>query len=216
MDSSLCLALALCTYQPENLLSLSYCYHQRHTNELEQAKKICQDWNVDHVVLNIDCLQQITHNALTNHNISIAYIENGLPNTLVTGRNGLMIRLAAIHAESLGVHYLYTGIIEVDGAHTGYRDCSRKYMDLKQEILRIDLNDPTFEIRTPLVFLSKKETLELAHRLGVLEYLLRETITCYEGVPQVGCRTCPSCLLRNAGIRNFHQEYPHVPLPYLP
>jgi len=214
MDSSICLQIALREFKPENILSLSFRYHQRHTNELKQAEKICRDWGVDHAVLDIDCLKGITDNALVNHSIPIAFQENRPPNTLVTGRNGLMVRLAAIHAESLGAHFLYTGVIEVEEANYGYRDCSRKYMDLKQEILRIDLDDPLFEIRTPLVYLNKKETLEIAYHLGVLEYLLKETITCYEGIPEAGCFVCPACILRNEGIGNFRREYPNVPLPY--
>jgi 7-cyano-7-deazaguanine synthase len=214
MDSSLCLALAAREFGNKDVLSMSFNYHQRHSVELQQAEKICRDWNIDHVVLDIGCLSEITEDALTHPKIPIIFNKGQLPNTLVLGRNGLMVRLGAIHAHHLGANCVYTGVIEVELAHMGYRDCSRHYMDLIQEILRIDLADADFEIRTPVVKMTKKETLVLANELGLLDYLLRNTITCYNGIPQLGCDTCPSCYLRNKGIREFAQEYPDVPLPY--
>lgn len=215
MDSSICLALALREFRREDVLSLSFNYHQRHSPELVQAVKICKDWGVDHSLLDIACLQEITENALMNSSIRIDHPSFEPPNTLVMGRNGLMARLAAIHAHHLGAACIYMGVIEVEESNSGYRDCSRKYMDLKQEILRIDLADPVFEIRTPLVKLTKKETLVLAYELGILEYLLAETVTCYEGLKHQGCKACPACELRNEGIRQFLHEYPAFKLPYL-
>jgi 7-cyano-7-deazaguanine synthase len=207
MDSSICLALALEAFRQENVLSLSFSYHQRHAPELVQAAKICQSWGVDHTILQIDCLHQITENALTNHTLPIKHLKGEAPNTLVVGRNGLMARLGAIHAHSLGANCVYMGVIEVDGSNAGYRDCSRAYMDLMQQILRLDLDDPSFEIRTPLVKMSKKQTLEEAARLKVLDFLLEETVTCYEGIPKKGCQKCPACLLRNEGIRQYFEEH---------
>lgn len=214
MDSSLCLASAIREFGSENILSLSFIYGQRHLSELKQAQKICSDWNVDHVELSIDCLEEITTSALIGNAIPIAHQPGSPPNTLVTGRNGLMAHVGGIHAEHLGAHCIYMGVIEVDSANSGYRDCSRSYMDLQQQILRIDLDDPTFEIRTPLVYMTKKETMELGMELGVLDYLLKETITCYEGILHLGCQTCPSCKLRNEGLREFASAYPNYSLPY--
>lgn len=212
MDSSLCLALAMNEFGKEHVLSLSFLYGQRHLPELRQAKKICSDWGVDHVELSIDCLEEVTTSALIGHAIPIKHPYGKPPNTLVMGRNGLMAHIAGIHAEHLGAHCIYMGVIEVDAANSGYRDCSRAYMDLQQQILRIDLDDPSFEIRTPLVRMTKKETMVLGMQLGVLDYLLRETITCYEGLPLIGCQSCPACLLRNEGIREFAAEYPDIKL----
>ena len=211
MDSSLCLALACQEFGRESVLSLSFSYQQRHTQELLQAKKICEDWNVDHIVLNIDCLQEITQNALMDASIPI---DNEKLNTLVVGRNGLMAHLAGIHANHLDAHCIYLGVMELEEANSGYRDCSRRYMDLQQEILRIDLDDENFEIRTPLVHMTKKETLEKGAELGILSYLLKETITCYEGLAGFGCQHCPACILRNQGIDDFLKEHPNFRLPY--
>lgn len=214
MDSSLCLALAIAEFGRDNVLSFSIRYEQRHSPELIQAEKICRDWGVDHVEIELRCLAQITQNALTNHLLSFTHTPGNPPNTLVAGRNGLMAMLGGIQAYTVGAQCIYTGVIQVDADNSGYRDCNRPYIDLVQELLRIDLGDPAFEIRTPVIDMSKKATLMLANQLGILEYLLTETITCYDGIPQEGCRVCPACQLRNNGIQQFLAENPDFVLPY--
>jgi 7-cyano-7-deazaguanine synthase len=125
-----------------------------------------------------------------------------------------MARLAGIHAHSLGAHCIYLGVMELEEANSGYRDCSRAYMDLIQEALRMDFADTTFEIRTPLVKMNKKETMELGLKLGVLSYLLENTVTCYEGIEKEGCLKCPACKLRNNGLKIFSLEHPEFKYSY--
>jgi 7-cyano-7-deazaguanine synthase len=214
MDSSLCLALAIREFGAENVLSLSFSYNQRHSIELQQAARICFDWSVDHTVLNIDCLEKITKSALIGSVEPIHHRVGQVPNTIVIGRNGLMAHIGGIQAQHLGARCIYMGVIEVDGSNSGYRDCSRYYMDFQEQILRIDLDDSDFEIRTPLVKMSKKETMDLGYQFGVLEYLLCETVTCYEGIKKLGCGTCPACHLRNEGIKSFLISQPQFIMPY--
>ncbi len=214
MDSSLCLALAVKEFGAKEVLSVSFTYNQRHSVELERAREICEHFEVDHVELNLSCLAQITQSALIGTAQKIEHKDGEAPNTLVVGRNGLMARVAAIHAHSLGARCIYLGVMELEEANSGYRDCSRNYMNLVQAALRLDFADPTFEIRTPLVKLNKKESLELGLKLGVIEYLLEKTITCYEGIPEEGCLRCPACKLRNVGLKIFSLEHPEVQYSY--
>ena len=214
MDSSLCLALAIQEFGASEVLSLSFTYNQRHSIELGRARRISQHFNVDHVEVNLNCLAELTESALIGNNQAIEHNPNQAPNTLVVGRNGLMARLAAIHAQSLGARCIYMGVMELEEANSGYRDCSRLYMDLIEQALRLDFADPGFEIRTPLVKMNKKETMELGQKLGVIEYLLENTITCYEGIEKEGCMKCPACQLRNQGLKVFSLEHPEVKYSY--
>ena len=214
MDSSLCLALAIREWGVENVLSLSFRYGQRHSIELERAALICKEWGVDHVVVPLLCLSEITEDALTNHEMPIEHRPGEAPNTLVVGRNGLMARLAAIHAHHLGANCIYMGVIEVESANSGYRDCSREYMNQIQHIMRIDTGVNRFEIRTPVVFMTKYETMELGYRMGVLKFLLQNTISCYQGFPLMGCKTCPACKLRNYGLSIFLSKHPDFQVPF--
>lgn len=203
MDSSICLALAKEQYGPKNVLSMSFTYGQRHSKELEAADKICKDWGIDHIIVNLECLQQITTSALLNKDTPIVHNAGETPNTLVMGRNGLMARIAGIHAHSIGANSIYMGIIEVEQANSGYRDCSRKYMDIIQAALRMDMGNSEFEIKTPIVYMDKPQTMELAYQMGILHYLLDTSISCYEGIVGYGCGKCPACKLRNEGIAKF-------------
>ncbi len=214
MDSSLCLALAVKEFGASNVLSVSFTYNQRHATELDRARKISDYFKVDHVEINLDCLSKITESALIGSDKKIEHKTGDAPNTLVVGRNGLMARLAGIHAQSLGASCIYLGVMELEAANSGYRDCSRAYMDVIQTALRMDFADESFEIRTPLVSMTKKETMEMGLNLGVLEFLLENTITCYEGIEKAGCLKCPACKLRNSGLKIFSLEHPEFKYSY--
>jgi 7-cyano-7-deazaguanine synthase len=216
MDSSLCLAHAIREHGLDRVLSMTFRYGQRHAPELESARAICAEWGVAHTVVDLMCLQQVTTNALMSADLEMKRLEDGTPSTLVTGRNGLMARVAGIHANELKARCIYIGIIEVESANSGYRDCTRDYMERMQEILRIDFGDPTFEIRTPVVFMDKEQTMEFGHEMGVLEYLLDVTITCYDGMKHRGCGECLACGLRNEGLATFLEKHPDFESPFSP
>jgi 7-cyano-7-deazaguanine synthase len=214
MDSSLCLALAMDQFGAENVLSMSFSYGQRHTKELEMAKIICKEWNVDNTVINLDCLNEITDSALFDSTEEIKHKKGEVPNTIVVGRNGLMARIAGIHADHIGAEHIFMGIIEVEAANSGYRDCTRKYMDIIQAGLRVDLDNQKFEIKTPLVYMDKKQTMELGYQMGVLHFLVENTLSCYKAVEKQGCLKCPACKLRNEGLNKFSKAHPDFEFSY--
>lgn len=191
MDSSICLKLAEERFGSNQVLSLTFSYGQRHKSEIEAAKTIASAFSIENHLIEIPYLSAITSNSLTDSSLPIE-------ESLVVGRNGLFARLAAIYAHKLGASSIYLGILELE--NSSYRDCSRDYMNKMEEILRIDLNNPDFEIVTPLVFLTKLETLKLAEKLGILPLLLKESVTCYEGKKGEGCKVCPSCVMRNKAL----------------
>jgi len=214
MDSSICLKLAIDEFNAENVLSLSFSFGQRHQIELEAAKTICLAWGVDHLEIPLSFYSAITESALLTKTESIKQDDGKSANTLVVGRNGLFARIGAILCDYLGADTLFLGVVGLEQENSGYRDCSREYMDLMEKILRMDLANDEFQIRTPLVHLTKIASLELACKLGVLPFLLENTITCYEGIPRLGCTKCPACKLRNRGLEQFKEYHPEVALPY--
>lgn len=195
MDSSLCLKIAIDKWGKEEVISLGFDYGQRQKSEQEAARIIAQAFGVERFVVPLPLLSLLQNNALVDHTRAI----EGL-NTLVAGRNGLFAWHAALVAHQRGAAEVYMGVMELESANSGYRDCSRAYMDLVQQILRLDLADSGFTIVTPLVYMTKLQSLELAHSLGILDFLLQETVTCYEGLKGRGCTTCPACQLKNEGI----------------
>ena len=206
MDSSICLAVAVKRFGAENVLAIAFDYGQRHVVELKQAKIICDYFAVQQKVINLDFMPGITHNSLTGAGDIIHKQGGEAASSLVVGRNGLMLRLCAIVADSVGADFLYSGVTEVEAEFSGYRDSDRNYINLLQKILQLDLNNPNFNILTPVVHLTKAEAMSLADSLGVLEFLLAKTISCYNGQLQ-GCGNCPACQLRQAGINEFAAQH---------
>jgi len=101
-------------FGPENVLSLSFTYNQRHSIELTRATEISTHFHVDHIELDLSCLSQITESALIGNDKKNEHKKGEAPNTLVVGRNGLMARLAGIHANSLGANCIYLGVMELE------------------------------------------------------------------------------------------------------
>jgi len=63
-----------------------------------------------------------------------------------------------------------------------------------------------FVIHTPLMWIDKAETWEMAYDLGVLDVIKNETLTCYNGIIGDGCGNCPACTLRQNGYKLFQQN----------
>ncbi len=212
MDSSLCLFMAAQEFGRDRVLSLGFRYHQRHEVELVAAQAIASHFGVHRVVIDMKPLPGWEGSSLLSHDLPIS--SGHCPNSFVVGRNGLLLMMTSPLASRVGVRTLVIGVMEREGAHSGYPDCSRAYIDSVQTVLRLDLRDPLFSIQTPLIAMSKAETMELAHSLGVLDYLLEHTVTCYNGISGAGCQKCPSCILRNQGIAEFYQNHPEKPYSF--
>ncbi len=216
MDSAICLALCVKNFGAKHTSAITFDYGQRHHSEKASAKVIAQHFGVDQVTIELPFFSQLTTNALIDHQRSLAEVQeaSASPNTLVVGRNGLFARLGAIHAHNIKASHLYLGVLGLEAANSGYLDCSRKYFDLMEQVLRIDLGTENFWIHTPLVDMTKKETLDLAASLAELKFILENSITCYDGVKDFGCGKCAACNLRNAGIKEYLQSNPSFEFSY--
>ncbi|MDU4960503.1 MAG: 7-cyano-7-deazaguanine synthase QueC [Sporomusaceae bacterium] len=181
--------------------AITFDYNQRHKAEINCAKRICEELAVPHCVLDMSLLGQLTANALTRDAIPVAYGADGnLPSTFVDGRNLLFLSFAAVAAKQKGFRHLVTGVCETD--FSGYPDCR----DVFVKSLNVTLNlamDFQFVIHTPLMWIDKAATWEMADQMGQLDYIRDHTLTCYNGVIGSGCGECPACNLRNEGLRRY-------------
>ncbi len=201
-DSTTCLAQATQDYGKGNVACITFQYGQKHSREVEAAKKIAEHFRVsDHKIINLDWYRQVTSNALLNHDLSISKaVGSDCPNTVVDGRNMLFLLVAAIYAKSQNIRDLVTGVCETD--FSGYPDCRDVFIKSCNVTLNLAM-DYGFRVITPLMELTKEETWALADRLGVLDYVAENTLTCYNGVVGRGCGTCPSCVLRQRGYEAY-------------
>jgi len=197
-DSTTCLYWAIRRFGRENVRSVTFDYGQRHRIELDCAARVAADAGVGNVRLPIDTFAALGGDALTDSQISVEsqpVPETGLPNTFVPGRNLIFLTFAAAYAYQHGITHLVTGVAQTD--YSGYPDCREETIDALQGTLRLGMESDV-EIHTPLMHLSKKETVLLAHDLGAIPAMAL-THTCYNG-ERPPCGACPACLLRAKGF----------------
>ncbi|MGG3737647.1 7-cyano-7-deazaguanine synthase QueC [Aeribacillus pallidus] len=197
-DSTTCLFWAQKQFQ--EVEAVTFNYGQRHSLEIECAKEITKELGVKHHILDMSLLNQLAPNALTRDDIVIKQEQGQLPTTFVDGRNLLFLSFAAVLAKQIGAKHIVTGVCETD--FSGYPDCR----DVFIKSLNVTLNlamDYQFVIDTPLMWLNKAETWELADELGAFDYVREKTLTCYNGVKGDGCGECPACHLRKRGLIEY-------------
>ena len=200
-DSTTCLFQAIEEFGKENVEVVTFQYGQRHAIELEKAAWIAQDLGVKQTLIDTSVIKAITTNALMQDGAEIKQ-QGDTPNTFVDGRNALFLLYAAIYAKGQGIQTIFTGVCETD--FSGYPDCRDVFVKSMNVTLNLAM-DYNFNIRTPLMYLTKKETWALADKLGAFDYIRTHTHTCYLGI-EGGCHTCPSCLLREKGLNEYLAE----------
>lgn len=197
-DSTTCLYWAIDRYGLAAVETVTFDYGQRHHIELDCAAKVAEFAGVSNTCLPIDTLAALGGDSLTDPEIGVSSetdADTGLPNTFVPGRNLIFLTYAAAFAYRLGIRNLVTGVAQTD--YSGYPDCREETIVALQETLRLGMESDV-TIHTPLMHLSKKETVELARDLGGLP-AMAYTHTCYNG-ERPPCGQCPACELRAKGF----------------
>ena len=215
-DSTTCLALALSKYA--HVETVAFDYGQRHHVELDARLHVLANikaqfpqWatkmSEDHL-LDLSVLGQVSETSLTR-DMAFKMEEGGLPNTFVPGRNLLFLTLAAALAYRRDLEVMVTGVCETD--FSGYPDCRDDTMKAMQLALSLGM-DKRFLIETPLMWIDKAQTWQLAQQLGgqpLVDLSVEDTHTCYLGdrihrhAWGYGCGECPACVLRARGFERF-------------
>jgi len=224
-DSTTCLAHALSKY--ERVETLAFDYRQRHhvelqarLNVLKAIKECLPQWasklGEDHM-LDLAVLGQVSETSLTR-DMAFQMESSGLPNTFVPGRNLLFLTLAAALAYRRGLDVIVTGVCETD--FSGYPDCRDDTMKAMQIALSLGM-DRRLLIETPLMWIDKMQTWQLAQDLGeslqvgggetFVQLIVEHSHTCYLGDREhrhdwgYGCGSCPACVLRANGWKNWRR-----------
>lgn len=200
-DSTTCLFWAKKHF--DEVVLVTFEYGQRHDTEIQVAKQIAQEQAVEHHLLDMSLLSQLTPNALTQHDMDINEGDSGMPNTFVPARNLLFLSFAGALAYQTNTKHIITGVCETD--FSGYPDCRDSFIKSMNVTLSLSM-DKDFVIHTPLMWLDKKQTWALSDELGVLEYVRKRTLTCYNGIIGEGCGECPACKLRARGLNAYLEE----------
>jgi 7-cyano-7-deazaguanine synthase len=199
LDSSTVLAMARA--QGFECYALSVHYGQRHSAELDAARKVAAALGAhEHRVMGVD-LAGIGGSALTDAGIAVPESPTaGIPITYVPARNTLLLALALGWAEVVGANDIFVGVNAVD--YSGYPDCRPEFIaafeTLAQLATKAGVEGARCKIQAPLIALSKADIIRAGSELGV-DFSL--TVSCYQaGLDGAACGRCDSCRLRAAGF----------------
>ncbi|MCL2097685.1 MAG: 7-cyano-7-deazaguanine synthase QueC [Bacteroidales bacterium] len=202
-DSTTCLFWAMKNF--DQVETFCFSYGQRHAAEVEVARSLAEKLKLPFHLRDLSVLASLSDNALTNSAMAMDSVlpPSGHINTFVPGRNMIFLSLAAVLARSLGILDIIIGVSQTD--FSGYPDCRDTFIRSLNVTLNLAMEEQ-FIIHTPLMWLNKAQTWQLANDLGALDIVRNETLTCYNGIKGDGCGHCPSCKLRNEGLRQFLNE----------
>jgi 7-cyano-7-deazaguanine synthase len=212
LDSTTVLAIARAEgFEP---YALSFRYGQRHTVELEAAARVAEAYEVrSHVIADID-LRVFGGSALTDDGIGIPHHDSvdelapDIPVTYVPARNTIFLSFALAWAETLGASDVFIGVNALD--YSGYPDCRPEYIEAYERMANLATKagvegTQRLKIHTPLIALTKAQTIERGLDLGV-DYAL--THSCYDPLDDRACGSCDSCLLRARGFAELGRTDP--------
>lgn len=200
-DSTTCLFWAKKHFN--EVYALSFRYGQKHEQEVELARNIAAKAGVEFAVMDLDFINFLSPDcSLTHSDIQMDKEKPATtpPNTFVPGRNLFFLSISAVYARNKGAMNIVTGVSQTD--FSGYPDCRDSFIRSLNVSLNLSM-DEQFVIHTPLMWLDKSETWALADDLGVFDLVLKETMTCYNGIPGDGCGECPACKLRRRGLETY-------------
>ena len=184
--------------------ALSFLYGQKHQLEVEIAGSLAREAGVEWECMDVSFISRLsTGCSLTDTSLPIEEQKSddqSYPTTFVPGRNLFFLSIAAVKARELGIHHLVTGVSQTD--FSGYPDCRDSFIKSLNVTLNLAMDDQ-FVIHTPLMWIDKKQTWQMADELGVLDLIRHRTLTCYNGIPGDGCGHCPACRLRSEGLSQY-------------
>lgn len=183
-DSTICLALAKTQYK--HVHAITFNYGQRHAIEIESAKAVAKMIGVaSHEVVDVGPLlvsssPLVSSNAV-GHYDGIDALPGGVEPTFIPGRNALFLVLAANRAAALDVKDIMIGVCQEDFG--GYPDCRQRFIDTMSTALSEGFLGQAsgFNIITPLMDLTKKESVILANNTPGAMEAMAYSHTCYDG-----------------------------------
>lgn len=194
LDSAVALAIAKAdTYECH---ALTVSYGQRHSGELEAARKVALGCASHHMV---ECdLRSIGGSALTG-DIDVPKGEfppQGVPVTYVPARNLVFLSLALGLAEVTRSEAVFIGANVVD--YSGYPDCRPEFLRAFEQLAAVGtkagVEGAGIKVAAPLLHWDKAAIILEGLRLNVD---LSVTRSCYDPDPDDGsCGHCDSCIIR--------------------
>lgn len=190
-DSTTCLFWAKQHF--DEVHAITFDYGQRHKLEIESAIKVAEMAGVvSHELIAVPRILKSTSPLVSDNElekyVNADQMEEVIGDrrelTFVPMRNALFLTIAANRAEALGVKNLVTGVCQMDNAN--YDDCRAVFINDAESYINSALGHDhrdtgKINILTPLLILTKAETVKLAMELPGCYEALAYSHTSYDG-----------------------------------
>lgn len=184
-------------------LALTFDYGQKSAEyEIEASKKNCDYYNIEHKVIKLDWLKNITHTALVaDVDLPDKIDENSAKNVWVPNRNGLFLNIAGSFADGEDYDYILIGANKEEAGT--FPDNTQTFVDRINAEFEFSTNKHP-KVVAPLINCDKNDIVKLALENDIPLNLVK---SCYAG-GEKHCGKCESCIrLKNALMFNHADKY---------
>ncbi|MBQ8460618.1 7-cyano-7-deazaguanine synthase QueC [bacterium] len=191
-------------------LAITFDYGQKSAQkEISASKKISEYYNIEHKVIKLDWLKEITTTSLVSDKKipsgkALKYDKESAKSVWVPNRNGLFLNIAGCFADSYGYNYILIGANKEE-AQT-FSDNTQKFIDSVNAEFEFSTQIHP-KVVAPLINSDKNDIVMLALNNNIP---LELTMSCYQGL-EGHCGICESCTrLKNALLKNHDNHYVKV------
>lgn len=207
-------ALAIAKKTSDVVLALTFDYGQRSVRkEVDNSKAICDHYGIEHRIIRLDWLKEITHTSLVNKDVEVPELsveeisgddesitKDSAKSVWVPNRNGVFLNIAASFAESYGCDHVIAGF-NGEEAET-FPDNSSEFVDASDVCFSYSTANGV-KVLAPLIDMDKETIVSEAMSA---EAPLEWSWSCYQGDDRP-CGVCESCVRRarafsDAGLKD--------------
>ncbi len=201
-------ALGVCNNKYGIELALTFDYGQKSAKEeISASKKIADFYKIEHKVIKLDWLKEITKTALVSEDeIPTEHLgtKDSSASVWVPNRNGLFLNIAAAFADSYKFDYIIFGANKDEGQT--FSDNTEEFRNSVSKVFESSTLQKPIVI-APLINYTKSDIVKIAMEKSMPLELVR---SCYRG-GEKHCGLCESCRhLMRALKENKGEKYINI------
>lgn len=184
-----------------NLLCLTFTYGQKHNVEVEYSKKITEDLQCEHEIIDLSLGKHFLKNSSLTSGEPVPvgqYTVDNMKSTVVPNRNTIMLSIGWAIATNLKSKKLGCGVHA--GDELVYPDCREEFIQSLEKTLKLATDgshNPDLKLFTPFLQMPKSCVVSIGTAYGLN---FRHTWTCYKG-GQKHCGKCGACYSRKQAFQ---------------
>ncbi|MDO5825093.1 MAG: 7-cyano-7-deazaguanine synthase QueC [Methanosphaera sp.] len=195
-----------------DITAITFNYNQKSLDEeIKAAKRICEKFNMKHVIIDLPWLAEISNSSLNSNEevpeVSLEELDDeqkSLENAKrvwVPARNTVFCSIALSYAESINAQIIIVGW-DYEEAVT-FPDNSKEYLESFNKTIEYGSFED-IEIKAPLIDMTKKEIVKKGYEINAPMEL---SYSCYNGTHN-HCGLCESCKRRKRAFEEAGLDDP--------